>query len=153
MPAQSARSSFQRPSARLAFRYITLAVCALGAFYVLSPGPNLEWARSTLRGSLDEPLLDRPIIADELDDLPPPPTPPPPGAGSLWPTRAKRVQDAFRHAYTSYLTIAFPHDELQPLSNSSVDKYVLRCFVSPAHANPHSASTVGASQPSTRWTP
>lgn len=53
------------------------------------------------------------------------------GAGpiSVWEARAEEVKDAFRHAYHSYEEIAFPHDELKPLSNGSVDKYVRRLSV------------------------
>jgi hypothetical protein len=59
-----------------------------------------------------------------------PPRPPPPvpqtiartKAASPWPARAERVKQAFIHAYTSYENNAFPHDELMPLTNKSIDK-------------------------------
>ena len=41
-----------------------------------------------------------------------------------WAQRADAVRGAFLNAYGSYLTHAAPHDELRPLTKSSVDKCV-----------------------------
>jgi hypothetical protein len=41
-----------------------------------------------------------------------------------WAQRADAVRGAFLHAYRGYLTHAAPHDELRPITNSSVDKCV-----------------------------
>lgn len=40
----------------------------------------------------------------------------------LWTYRAQRVRDAFLHAYDAYEAVAFPHDELKPLTNTWIDK-------------------------------
>ncbi|KAG9312664.1 glycoside hydrolase family 47 protein [Chiua virens] len=41
----------------------------------------------------------------------------------IWAERAAQVKDAFRHAYNGYEKLAFPHDELLPLSNESIDNF------------------------------
>ena len=41
-----------------------------------------------------------------------------------WAERADAVRGAFLHAYEGYLTHAAPHDELRPLTKSSVNKCV-----------------------------
>ena len=46
----------------------------------------------------------------------------PPVTEKVWAIRAEQVKEAFRHAYHGYEQYAFPHDELLPLSNGSVDK-------------------------------
>ena len=56
-----------------------------------------------------------------------PHAPPPkigPQHGSVWSNRALQVRDAYLHAYQGYKKYALPHDELLPLSNKFVDKYV-----------------------------
>ncbi len=40
----------------------------------------------------------------------------------LWSARADEVVKEFIHAYQAYERHAFPHDELQPLSKTSIDK-------------------------------
>lgn len=40
----------------------------------------------------------------------------------LWLARAGEVRDAFTHAYDDYKLLAYPHDELRPLSNTTVDQ-------------------------------
>ena len=40
----------------------------------------------------------------------------------IWAERAAQVKEAFRHAYRGYEQHAFPHDELLPVSNKSIDK-------------------------------
>jgi hypothetical protein len=40
----------------------------------------------------------------------------------IWIERAVQVKEAFRHAYHGYEQYAFPHDELLPVSNGSIDK-------------------------------
>jgi hypothetical protein len=49
--------------------------------------------------------------------------------GDVWAQRADAVRDAFLQAYNSYVTHAAPHDELQPLSRTPVDKCVHFTFV------------------------
>jgi hypothetical protein len=44
------------------------------------------------------------------------PTPP-----ETWTERAEQVKDAFRHAYSGYERLAYPHDELKPLSELTED--------------------------------
>lgn len=41
-----------------------------------------------------------------------------------WYSRSEQVRDAFVHAYDDYMRIAFPHDELLPLTNETADEYV-----------------------------
>jgi hypothetical protein len=74
---------------------------------------------------LDEASTFEDVPDDVLPPMTTSPPPPPPEPVSPWPARADRVRDAFRHAFDGYLQYAFPHDELQPLSNSSVDKCAL----------------------------
>lgn len=40
----------------------------------------------------------------------------------LWRGRASRVRDSFVDAYSFYEAAAWPHDELLPLTNGSIDK-------------------------------
>ena len=40
----------------------------------------------------------------------------------IWAERAILVKEAFQHAYHGYEQYAFPHDELLPVSNGSIDK-------------------------------
>lgn len=42
-----------------------------------------------------------------------------------WNQRAQSVKQAFLHAYNNYERYAAPHDELKPLTQGKVDKYVL----------------------------
>jgi hypothetical protein len=73
----------------------------------------------------------------------PPPVDPPPspplhigpendtGTSHLWTSRAASIKEAFLHAYRGYEKYApFPADELQPLSNRSVQKCVACAFSS-----------------------
>lgn len=46
----------------------------------------------------------------------------PPESPEIWADRAAQVKNAFAHAYHGYERYAFPHDELRPLSNRSIDK-------------------------------
>lgn len=66
----------------------------------------------------------------------PPPPPrlrpyPPPHAQTIWQSRAEEVKGAFVHAYSGYLRYAALHDELLPVSNTAVDKYVMHICVHP----------------------
>lgn len=45
-----------------------------------------------------------------------------PETPEVWADRAIQVKSAFLHAYHGYERHAFPHDELQPVSNKSIDK-------------------------------
>lgn len=45
-----------------------------------------------------------------------------PRTPEIWAERAVQVKEAFRHAYRGYEEHAFPHDELLPVSNKSIDK-------------------------------
>lgn len=46
----------------------------------------------------------------------------PPDTPEIWADRATQVKKAFLHAYHGYERHAFPHDELRPLSNRTIDK-------------------------------
>jgi hypothetical protein len=46
----------------------------------------------------------------------------PPETPEIWADRAAQVKNAFLHAYHGYERHAFPHDELRPISNRSIDK-------------------------------
>lgn len=48
-----------------------------------------------------------------------------PHTDNVWTNRALRVREAYLHAFQGYKTYALPHDELLPLSNKFVDKYVV----------------------------
>jgi hypothetical protein len=50
------------------------------------------------------------------------PSSPPTGNSQLWSSRADQVKVAFQHTYSGYERLAFPHDELLPLSNGRDDK-------------------------------
>jgi hypothetical protein len=93
-PGQNARRPFLRPSSRSACRYVSLAICIMGAICILIPSTRLGWEHE---------------LVQNHDSV----------AGQL-------VQDAFRHAFGSYMQLAFPRDELRPVSNTSRDKYVLQ---------------------------
>lgn len=54
---------------------------------------------------------------------------PPPHPHTIWQERAEKVKGAFLHAYDGYLKYAASHDELLPLSNAAVDKYVALCLL------------------------
>ncbi|KAI9573957.1 glycoside hydrolase family 47 protein [Boletus coccyginus] len=47
----------------------------------------------------------------------------PPESPEIWADRAAQVRNAFSHAYHGYERYAFPHDELRPLSNRSIDNF------------------------------
>ncbi|KAH0835805.1 glycoside hydrolase [Lanmaoa asiatica] len=47
----------------------------------------------------------------------------PPETPQIWAERAAQVKEAFRHAYRGYEQHAFPHDELLPVSNKSIDNF------------------------------
>ncbi|KAH0836527.1 glycoside hydrolase family 47 protein [Lanmaoa asiatica] len=47
----------------------------------------------------------------------------PPETPEIWADRAAQVKNAFVHAYHGYEHHAFPHDELRPISNTSVDSF------------------------------
>ncbi len=80
---------------------------------------------------------------DQIEDFYPPPPPPhhfpppfggahpPPGGPpphvrptTVWSERADAVKNAFLHAYRGYQEYAGSHDELLPVSDAYVDKYV-----------------------------
>jgi len=44
-------------------------------------------------------------------------------SSEVWTQRAHAVKDAFLHAYRGYEKHAFPHDELKPVSNGSIDNF------------------------------
>jgi hypothetical protein len=41
-----------------------------------------------------------------------------------WKKRADQVKQSFLHAYNNYERFAAPHDELRPLTQGMIDKYV-----------------------------
>ncbi|KAF8840808.1 glycoside hydrolase family 47 protein [Paxillus ammoniavirescens] len=47
----------------------------------------------------------------------------PPETPEIWADRAAQVKNAFLHAYHGYERFAFPHDELRPISNTSIDNF------------------------------
>ncbi|KAG8220813.1 glycoside hydrolase family 47 protein [Butyriboletus roseoflavus] len=47
----------------------------------------------------------------------------PPETPEIWADRAAQVKNAFLHAYHGYEHHAFPHDELRPISNTSIDNF------------------------------
>ncbi|KAF8449223.1 glycoside hydrolase family 47 protein [Boletus edulis BED1] len=47
----------------------------------------------------------------------------PPDSPEIWADRAAQVKNAFLHAYHGYERYAFPHDELRPISNTSIDNF------------------------------
>ncbi|KAG9312816.1 glycoside hydrolase family 47 protein [Chiua virens] len=47
----------------------------------------------------------------------------PPESPEIWADRAAQVKAAFLHAYHGYERHAFPHDELRPISNRSIDNF------------------------------
>ncbi|KAJ7590997.1 glycoside hydrolase [Mycena floridula] len=49
--------------------------------------------------------------------------PNPPSNDSLWAGRAQQVRNAFVHAYSGYKKVAFPSDELLPLTAGKVDNF------------------------------
>jgi hypothetical protein len=55
-------------------------------------------------------------------DTHPPPPFQLPSDSTLWDHRAEAVKGAFRHAYAGYERLAFPHDELRPVSGTWDDK-------------------------------
>ena len=74
-------------------------------------------------------LVPPPDLDIRSSRLPPPwqPNGPPPRdlpQPPMWADRAQAVKRAFIHAYEPYESIAFPFDELLPLTNSSVNKQV-----------------------------
>ncbi|KAH7930222.1 glycoside hydrolase family 47 protein [Leucogyrophana mollusca] len=47
----------------------------------------------------------------------------PPETSKVWSDRALQVKNAFLHAYHGYERYAFPHDELKPLTNESINNF------------------------------
>ncbi|KIJ59230.1 glycoside hydrolase family 47 protein [Hydnomerulius pinastri MD-312] len=47
----------------------------------------------------------------------------PPETPEIWAHRAAQVKNAFLHAYHGYERLAFPHDELRPISNGSINNF------------------------------
>ncbi|KAF8551349.1 glycoside hydrolase family 47 protein [Imleria badia] len=47
----------------------------------------------------------------------------PPETPEIWADRAAQVKNAFLHAYHGYERHAFPHDELRPISNTTIDNF------------------------------
>ncbi|KAF9218511.1 glycoside hydrolase family 47 protein [Gyrodon lividus] len=47
----------------------------------------------------------------------------PPETPETWAERAVQVKSAFLHAYHGYERLAFPHDELRPVSNTSINNF------------------------------
>ena len=46
----------------------------------------------------------------------------------IWQERAEQVKEAFIRGFSAYERIAYPHDELRPLTNGTKDEYVLSAF-------------------------
>lgn len=70
---------------------------------------------------------------------------PPPHANTLWNARAEQVKEAFLHAYRGYQQYAAPYDELLPVTNTAVNKWVVTDNgVGPASDCLPSVSTDGA---------
>jgi hypothetical protein len=127
LPSLTEKSRPRRTwSSRLGLRYAVCGFLGLLLYLVLSeklPSHPIRFTDNIPYETHDEsklpPLLPTPTSsALENDDLAvAPPNP--------WPERAEAVKAAFKHAYTSYKRVAFPHDEIRPLSEGYVDKYVL----------------------------
>ena len=86
-----------------------LGVTVVALFLLVSP-PDFH-----IRGS----RFPRPWHFGETTDLFGPPV-----GDEVWAERAQAVKRAFIHAYEPYESIAFPSDELLPLSNRSINKQV-----------------------------
>ncbi|KAG9312750.1 glycoside hydrolase family 47 protein [Chiua virens] len=74
---------------------------------------------SAVLSTLYYAYLSRNSVLFSSEDVPfwPPETP------EIWAERAAQVKEAFRHAYRGYEQHAFPHDELLPMSNESIDNF------------------------------
>ena len=98
------------------FSIFGLTVVAL--FVFVSP-PDFD-----IRGSILPPPWQPHIPFDKTMD-PPKETLSPPGVGNeVWAERAQAVKRAFIHAYAPYESMAFPFDELLPITNRSMNKQV-----------------------------
>ncbi|KAG8844911.1 hypothetical protein FRB96_002800 [Tulasnella sp. 330] len=102
---------------RTIVRYITLTVF-LFILFILRP--ILVDHLSSVILAENQPVIVPP--APEVSQLPPLPPPPSPEQ-LLWDGRADEVKAAFKYAYWDYERFAFPHDELDPLTNSSKDNF------------------------------
>ena len=137
-------------------RTVLLLFCLVILFVTLHPvfdATRLLWNVSLPR----PPLHSSPFVSPHLKQqsghrikVQRPPVEP--AHDEPWAQRADAVRGAFLHAYEAYLTHASPHDELLPLTNSSIDK----CVCSPPRTADRSlwltlpcvASTAGVLQSS-----
>ena len=81
---------------RITLRHVLLTLVVLSTLYYADLSQNFRFSKHLLSWSAETP--------------------------GIWTERAAHVKDAFRHAYHGYERHAFPHDELLPLTNGSIDK-------------------------------
>jgi hypothetical protein len=105
------RTLWQRRSVVLSILGVTVATL----FLLVSP---LDF---DVRGLILPPPWRPHIPFDETLELPKERLLPPVG-NEVWAERAQAVKRAFIHAYEPYESIAFPWDELRPMTNRSMNK-------------------------------
>jgi len=86
------------------------------ALFLLASPPGFD-----IRGSILPPPWHPHTPFDDTFGLPEEPLSPPVGE-EVWAERAQAVKSAFVHAYEPYESMAFPFDELLPISNGSMNK-------------------------------
>ena len=97
-------------------RYITAAVAAVFVvstlYYIQTPALSRGLSSDSFNAPWDTPATAKPWQRPVAPSSP------------IWDDRAAQVKDMYRHAYSGYLKHAAGFDELLPLSNSAINKYV-----------------------------
>lgn len=143
---QSTSGSASQSLNKKSYRWLLYLVAFASSFWLLAPyvigpldprhgpSPHQYDAEDHLRADFED-HTDSPS-AHALPHVPPPrlrPGPPsPPASGTsnetVWSIRANDVRNAYLHAWTGYLKLAAPADELLPVSNAKTDKFVVSTF-------------------------
>ena len=103
-------------------RWIALACCIAFAFVMWFGGGGLRLADSLGFGYSSSGEYDLPPLAPHMK-VPLKPMPQSTKEEKLvWESRKDEVRNAFKHSWSNYKKIAFPDDELLPISGSSTNK-------------------------------
>lgn len=104
------------PLSRPILRFLVLGCCMLAGLWIIGPlFADFLWG----------PPGPPPELDYYYDQDLPPHRPTPLEDHTIWRIRRDQVREAFKHAWAGYRSIAYPADELFPVSGGKSNKYVL----------------------------
>lgn len=105
---------------KLLLRWLALT-CAAIAFIWFGDLLSLGLSETVLQSS-DSPNTTTTTTINRIQLPPNGPLPPTKEEQDVWEPRKEEVRNAFKHAWSGYMDIAYPNDELLPLSGGQSNK-------------------------------